>query len=495
MAALVIAAQALASAANAAGPIVSSTLTGSTGTAVVGGTLYARSGSALSLTVVTDASTYCVALSGTHTAMSDVSTSPDESTKMWSFSLTSVGGSDGARSTTVTASYNSACATANGTTSVSYTVDNTSPTTIASPTTGGGGSTVTVSLSGTDNLSGLKSTNFRLDGGPTSTYDSANPPTFSAQGSHSLEYWSVDNVGNTESHHTFSSSADGTPPNVSVSQSPPANGNGWNNSNVTVTFTCTDAGSGVASCPVPVVVSVEGASQTVSGTAFDNAGNSASASTTVSVDKTVPAVSVSGVTQGGSYPQGGYSASCSTSDALSGVATKATLSTTGGPTGPVTLTCSGATDRAGNAQASPVSVQITVTGNTDGGGFRFGGFRPPVAGNGAVNRVRPGMIIPVRFTLGGYQGMHVLAAGYPASAYSQCSGTPDPSTLQRANWPWAAVLRYDRPTETYGFLWFTSPRWTGCRTLVLKFSDGSTALAYFDFERHHRHVRHRHASA
>ena len=56
-------------------------------------------------------------------------------------------------------------------------------------------------------------------------------------------------------------------------------------------------------------------------------------------------------------------AACSTTDALSGVATQASLSVTGGNadgTGSFTATCSGATDNAGNS-AAPVSVSYTVT--------------------------------------------------------------------------------------------------------------------------------------
>jgi len=48
---------------------------------------------------------------------------------------------------------------------------------------------------------------------------------------------------------------------------------GWNNSNVTVTFTCSDASSGIASCSGPVTVANEGANQSVTGHAVDNAGN------------------------------------------------------------------------------------------------------------------------------------------------------------------------------------------------------------------------------
>jgi Calx-beta domain-containing protein/HYR domain-containing protein len=66
------------------------------------------------------------------------------------------------------------------------------------------------------------------------------------------------------------------------------NAAGWNRGNVTVTFAGTDAGSGVASITGPVVVSTEGAGQHVTGTVVDNAGNQATLTATVNIDKTAP---------------------------------------------------------------------------------------------------------------------------------------------------------------------------------------------------------------
>jgi beta-glucosidase len=87
---------------------------------------------------------------------------------------------------------------------------------------------------------------------------------------------------------------------------------------------------------------------------------------TVAIDRTAPAVSVTGLTGGASYPLGSLpAAGCSTSDALSGVATQASLSISGGNadgSGSFTATCSGATDLAGNAASA--SVTYTVKGAT-----------------------------------------------------------------------------------------------------------------------------------
>ncbi len=82
-----------------------------------------------------------------------------------------------------------------------------------------------------------------------------------------------------------------TPPAITASAAPPPDANGWNNADVTVTFACTDALSGVASCPPPRTVTTEGMAQAVSGTATDVAGNQATASLAVSIDKTPPVIS------------------------------------------------------------------------------------------------------------------------------------------------------------------------------------------------------------
>jgi len=85
---------------------------------------------------------------------------------------------------------------------------------------------------------------------------------------------------------------DTTPPTITAAKAPAANPAGWNNSDVTVTFTCSDTGSGIATCQSPITVSTQGANQTVTGTATDKAGNSATATVTISLDKTAPAFTI-----------------------------------------------------------------------------------------------------------------------------------------------------------------------------------------------------------
>lgn len=82
-----------------------------------------------------------------------------------------------------------------------------------------------------------------------------------------------DRAGNTASAASPPVNIDRTPPAVDVSLSPAPNADGVYAGPVTVHFACADEGAGIESCPADQVVSMPGADQTVSGTAYDRAGN------------------------------------------------------------------------------------------------------------------------------------------------------------------------------------------------------------------------------
>ena len=106
-------------------------------------------------------------------------------------------------------------------------------------------SPVTVTLNAADNLSGVASTSYRLDGGATQTYSA--PFQLSSDGEHTLEYWSVDVAGNTETHHNRMVRIDTTAPVTSAAIAGTAGSNGWYTSAVEVFLTASDSGSGVSS--------------------------------------------------------------------------------------------------------------------------------------------------------------------------------------------------------------------------------------------------------
>src|SRR5205807_1007805 len=99
----------------------------------------------------------------------------------------------------------------------------------------------------------------------------------------------TDKAGNTATA-SVTISIDKTPPTITATSAPAPNAAGWNNSNVTVTFTCSDALSSIDTCPPPVTVATDGSNQPISGTARDKAGNTAVASATINLDKTLPTI-------------------------------------------------------------------------------------------------------------------------------------------------------------------------------------------------------------
>ncbi|MGE3840547.1 MAG: chitobiase/beta-hexosaminidase C-terminal domain-containing protein [Vicinamibacterales bacterium] len=113
---------------------------------------------------------------------------------------------------------------------------------------------------------------------------------------------------------------DTTPPLITASVSPSANGAGWHTSTVTVSFTCSDAGSGIEVCPSAITQSDEGIDVVVSGTARDYAGNTATATVTVDIDTHAPWLSVATPRQGAVVPAGVFTVVGAVSDGVSAVA-------------------------------------------------------------------------------------------------------------------------------------------------------------------------------
>ena len=160
-----------------------------------------------------------------------------------------------------------------------------------------------------------------------------------------------------------------SPPTIKAVASPAPNTNGWNNSDVTVSFSCTAGSYPIKTCPAAIVVSKEGANQPISGTTTDTNGGTATASVSVSLDKTPPTLAALATTADGKpYTAGQWTNQSVTVtfacvDALSEIASF---------TQPVTVSSAGAnqsvpgscTDRAGNGAApvtfGPIDINKTA---------------------------------------------------------------------------------------------------------------------------------------
>jgi hypothetical protein len=118
------------------------------------------------------------------------------------------------------------------------------------------------------------------------------PVTVAAEGANQVVSGTATDVaGNTASASvTVRLESPGSLPTITASAAPPPNAAGWNHTDVTVTYTCTPSVSPIARCPAPRTVSTEGAGQVITDTVVDQAGNQASASVTLKIDKTPPSI-------------------------------------------------------------------------------------------------------------------------------------------------------------------------------------------------------------
>ena len=114
--------------------------------------------------------------------------------------------------------------------------------------------------------------------------------------------------------------------------------------------------------------------------------------------------------------------------------------------------------------------------------WAWSGFFQPVHNLPAVNRVKAGRAIPVKFSLGGYKGLSIFVTGSPASVQISDSGTANnhvEGTIDRAG---SGSLSYDVTTDQYIYVWKTRAEWADTRRqLRVRLADGTVHVADFKF--------------
>jgi hypothetical protein len=99
-----------------------------------------------------------------------------------------------------------------------------------------------------------------------------------------------------------------------------------------------------------------------------------------------------------------------------------------------------------------------------------------------INDVKDGSAIPVKFSLGGDQGLDIFAAGYPKSgvtAWNASASSNDTPTVTAGS----SSLSYDAATDQYVYVWKTDKAWAGtCRILTVKLIDGTIHTALFQVQ-------------
>jgi large repetitive protein len=300
---------------------------------------------------------------------------------------------------------NSASATVGG-----IKIDRSAPSTSATAPTSWQKANFSVSFSAGDALSGVQATYYSVNGGAQQSGSSA---AISTDGSHTVKFWSVDKAGNAEVPQTITVKLDKQFPTISGAATTAPNASGWYSGPVTIRFTCSDALSGIANCPADVTLTADGASQSASGTATDNAGNTATATVTVNLDSTRPTITINGVADKAVYTLGAVpAASCTATDATSGLDGACKVTVSGGTAngvGTFTYTAT-AKDKAGNVATTQTGSYRVI--------YRFDGFLQPI--NDTAHQVgtstsifKGGSTVPVKFQLKKVDGTLVQTAAVP----------------------------------------------------------------------------------
>jgi hypothetical protein len=123
-----------------------------------------------------------------------------------------------------------------------------------------------------------------------------------------------------------------------------------------------------------------------------------------------------------------------------------------------------------------LSLELTI--------FPFTGFFAPVDNPPTLNQMNAGRAVPLKFSLGGNQGLSIFAPDYPKSQTIQCSAQSPVDGVEQTVTAGSSSLSYDPVTGIYTYTWKTDRSWANsCRQIILKFIDGQIYTANFRFIR------------
>lgn len=115
--------------------------------------------------------------------------------------------------------------------------------------------------------------------------------------------------------------------------------------------------------------------------------------------------------------------------------------------------------------------------------YNFTGFFSPIENPPVLNEMKAGQAAPVKFSLGGDQGLNIFAAGSPSSVQINCSSSAPIATVEETETAGGSSLTYDPATDKYKYVWKTESSWKNtCRQLTVTLRDGTVHVAYFKFK-------------
>ena len=300
-------------------------------------------------------------------------------------------------------------------------------------------------------------------------------------------FTATDSHGNTASAVQTITVIDPTPPtisapaNITVSNDPGSCSAIVNPGTATAQDNCgTVTVNGVRSDGQALNASYPKGTTTITWTATDASGNTASAQQTVTVNDTeppvvnVPANIVAYLPLNTTATSMTVTYSVTATDNCPGVVLN--VSPASGsvfPVGTTTVTAT-ATDAVGNVTTRTFTVTVL---------YDFAGFFSPVANPPTFNQVNAGRAIPMKFSLSGNKGLGIFPAGSPDSQQIACDSGAPISDLQDTTTAGSSSLSYDASSDQYNYVWATNSAWAGtCRQFVLTLNDGSSHVAKFKFK-------------
>jgi hypothetical protein len=288
---------------------------------------------------------------------------------------------------------------------------------------------------------------------------------------------------------------DGHPPTLACETGPTS----WEADNVVLDCTASDVGPSDLANALDATFQLStnidagnetSAAETDSKTVSDNAGNSSTIGELgpFMVDRKAPTVTLtcpaSPVIKGSAA-----TASWGASDGGSGfhplAANSGTiaLDTSSVGTKTANLAAGSTKDNVGNESAA-ASCSYSVI-------YNWVGFFQPIDnkdgnGNYILNKAKAGSTIPVKFSLGGNQGLNIFEEFYPKVSITPCNADPNADLVEEYSTATVSGLKYDAtvnaPVGQYIYNWKTDSKWaTQCRSLVVKLNDGTSHRADFNF--------------
>ena len=115
--------------------------------------------------------------------------------------------------------------------------------------------------------------------------------------------------------------------------------------------------------------------------------------------------------------------------------------------------------------------------------YNFTGFFSPIDNPPVLNEMKAGAAAPVKFSLGGNQGLNIFAAGSPSSVQVSCASGVPISDVEETETAGQSSLSYDAASDRYKYTWKTESSWKNtCRVLTVTLRDGTVHTANFKFK-------------